>query len=78
VSAWYRETNEFRPGRLFVPKDGYWMDPLALFKAPLFASTALRDLPESEKQVAMPYVTTAGVFVPPDTRVVWPLPCAPR
>jgi murein DD-endopeptidase MepM/ murein hydrolase activator NlpD len=59
-----------------VPIDGYWMDPLALFrKAPPLDSNAMRALPEAEKQVPISIMFDDGKTFPADTKVVWPYTC---
>ncbi len=61
-----------------VPVDGYWMDPVAFYRpSPPYASEALKDLPDSEKYVAIPIMYEDGRFLPADTRRIWPYACKP-
>ncbi len=76
LSAWYADSDKFRSGRILIPIDGYWMDPLALFRGPSFASDELAKLPEGTKKVPLPYIGADGRVVPPQARIVWPLACA--
>lgn len=78
LSAWYSKSNEYRSLRMFVPVEGYWMDPLALFRKPPFDSAALRDLPREQKKTVIAYKIGDGRVVPEGTRVVWPFVCTPK
>lgn len=75
LSAWYGKTNNYRSQRMFAPIDGYWMDPLALYRKPPFDSAALRDLPDEQKKTPIAYKTADGRIVPEGSRVVWPFVC---
>ena len=61
---------ETAPGRRYL-------DPLAVYMAPstTFNNHALRDLPEAQKRVPIPYQAADGVREPADTKMVWPLAC---
>jgi len=64
-------------GRFVAPKDGYWMDPNAFYKAaPPYDSQTLANLPEAQKKIPVPYMKADGSFVPRDTKRIWPYPCA--
>jgi murein DD-endopeptidase MepM/ murein hydrolase activator NlpD len=78
LTAFYSDNSDYRAQRLFVPIDGHWMDPLALYKRPPHNSHALRNLPDDAKKVRIPYVATTGKRVPEETKVIWPFACAPR
>lgn len=54
-----------------------YLDPLAVYmnRETLFVNQALRDLPDREKHVAIPYQTSDGTRVPAATKLVWPLLC---
>lgn len=75
LTAWYAAGDKYRPGRMLIPLDGYWMDPLALFRGPPLASAELAALPDPAKKVPLAYKTTDGRIVPKNTRVVWPFAC---
>jgi murein DD-endopeptidase MepM/ murein hydrolase activator NlpD len=75
LSAWYAAGGEYRPGRILIPLDGYWMDPLALFRGPPLASAELAALPGQAKTTPLPYRTTDGRVIPPHARTVWPFAC---
>ncbi len=54
------------------------LDPVALFlkkDPPVLDSHSARDLPDSEKDVPIAYITTDGKAVPEGARIVWPFAC---
>lgn len=61
-----------------VPRDGRFVDPLALYAGQSLDSQVLRGLPEAQKRIVLPYKVSDGRLVPASTRVVWPLLCSPR
>ena len=75
LTAWYGASDQYRPGRMLIPLDGYWMDPLALFRGPPAASIEIEKLPAAVKKVPLPYKGADGRIVPEGARVVWPLVC---
>lgn len=63
-------------GRVVIPKDGYFMDPNAFYRlSGPYDSPSLKALPESEKQISVPYVKYDGTFVPGNTKRIWPYAC---
>lgn len=76
LTVWYAAGPEFKAARMFVPRDGYWMDPLALFLpgGPV-DSRAVAQLSVEAKKVRISYRTTDGRTVPEGARVVWPFAC---
>jgi len=59
-----------------TPKQGYWMDPNAFYRAaPPYDSQSLAKLPGEQKKVPVPYVKPDGSLVPPNTKRIWPYPC---
>ncbi len=78
LTAFFAPGSEFRAKRIFVPKDGQWLDPLALFRGAPLASAGIRALPEDQKAVKFAYKTTEGKLVPEGAKVVWPFACKPR
>ncbi|MBI3372864.1 MAG: M23 family metallopeptidase [Betaproteobacteria bacterium] len=78
LSVWYSTGNDYRSQRMFAPVEGYWMDPLALFRRPPFDSAALRDLPEEGKKTPIAYKSADGRIFPEGSKVVWPFVCTPR
>lgn len=61
-----------------VPRDGYWMDPVALFRAkPPFDSASMRALPARDKHVPIPYALPDGSVHPAGTKLIWPYACRP-
>lgn len=78
LTVFYNATGEFKTLRFFVPIDGRWMDPVALFKEPPQDSHEIRKLPDHTKKVAIPYRTSDGRVVPEGTKVVWPFACEPE
>ena len=78
LSAFMSPQAGFVSDRLFVPLDGQWLDPLAIFKGSPLASAEIASLPAAQKSVRFGYLTTSGKIVPPDAKVIWPLPCSDR
>lgn len=78
LTAWYGASDKYRPGRMLIPLDGYWMDPLALFRGPPAASGEIEKLPDPAKQVPLPYKGADGRVFPPHARIVWPFACAAK
>ena len=64
-------------GAVVQPVDRRFLDPLAIYiRAQVtFDNRFLRDLPEAEKRVAIPYQTADGAREPAGTKLVWPLAC---
>ncbi len=64
-----------------MPKDVQQLDPVAIYLTktpPIVDSHSARDLPDAEKDVPIPYMTTDGKTVPEGTRLIWPFKCKPR
>lgn len=78
LTAWYSDNSGFIKGKMFIPKDGFWMDPLALFRGMPVDTKSVRELPAGEKVVLIPYKTADGRLVPENTSVVWPFECSPQ
>jgi len=63
-------------GRVFVPADGFFMDPVAFYRTEgPYVSAELAQLPSSDKSVPVAYLKTGGTPVPADARRIWPYPC---
>jgi murein DD-endopeptidase MepM/ murein hydrolase activator NlpD len=64
-------------GAVVQPANRRFLDPLAIYiaKAATFDNRFLRDLPEAEKRVAIPYQTMDGAREPAGAKLVWPLAC---
>ena len=63
--------------RIVTPKQGYWMDPNAFYRAgPPYDSQSLAKLPKDQKKVPVPYIKTGNSLVPANTKRIWPYPCA--
>jgi len=79
LSTWYNDSGEFKnTPMMLIPSDGYWLDPLAMLRGrPPLESTALKNLPDSEKQVDFAYKTADGKITPPGARIIWPFVCHP-
>ncbi len=61
-----------------TPKDGYFMDPNALYHLqPPYDSQSLVKL-EDQKKVSVPYMTADGMLVPAGTKCIWPYVCKLR
>ena len=63
-------------GEVVMPKDGYFMDPVAFYRrAPPFESAALAALPDDSKAVEVPNMASGGALVPPGSKRIWPYAC---
>jgi murein DD-endopeptidase MepM/ murein hydrolase activator NlpD len=61
---------------VIIPADGYWMDPVALFRNKLpVDSAAMKALPDAEKRVPIPVMFDNGETLPAGTKLVWPYAC---
>jgi len=61
---------------VIIPAEGYWMDPVALFRKGLpLDSSSMKALPESEKKIPVSIMFDNGETFPKDTRIVWPYAC---
>lgn len=79
LTTWYSERADYTAGKLFVPVDGQWMDPLALFRGEtLLGSHALRKLDKDTKKIPIPYLTADGRSHPEKSKTVWPFICQPK
>jgi murein DD-endopeptidase MepM/ murein hydrolase activator NlpD len=67
-------------GKVVMPRDGYFMDPVAFYRLePPYDSQALAKMPREKKQTPTPYLTADGIPVPADTKRIWPFPaCAKK
>lgn len=62
--------------RIVTPKQGYWMDPNAFYRAdPPYDSQSLAKLPADQKKVPIPYMKPDSSLVPANTKRIWPYPC---
>ncbi len=76
-AVYYAQGPQYALTRSYVvPENGYWMDPIALFRkqAP-FDSQALRALPEKDKFVMVSVMAREGAVVPENAKLIWPYPC---
>ncbi len=63
-------------GRFVIPKDSYWMDPNAFYRAQApWDSSSLAALPSDGKKVPVPYMKSDGTFVTRDPKRIWPYAC---
>ena len=59
-----------------MPVDGYWMDPLGMYRQKLpLDSASLKALPAVEKGVAIPVLLEGGETIPANTKLIWPYTC---
>jgi hypothetical protein len=61
--------------RMFGPRAGFWVDPLALFRGPPLRSEEIAELPPSELLVNVPIQLADRTRIPLGTRAVWPVAC---
>lgn len=63
-------------GRVFVPADGFFMDPVAFYRQEgPYVSAELAQLPSPDKSVPVAYLKTDGTPMPANARRIWPYPC---
>ena len=63
-------------GVVVTPKDGYFMDPNALYRLePPYNSQSLVKLPKDQKKVSVPYIKADDTLVPAGTKRIWPYVC---
>ena len=76
-AAWYSDKpGFFANDRGIAPVDGWWMDPLALYRGGLPVDTrSLQALPSAEKDVAIAVITDSGEVVPAGAKLIWPYGC---
>ena len=76
LAAFMSEHAEYKAALVFVPRDGRWLDPLALLRGRMpIDSRAVTALPEGEKRVAFAYRDQDGRTVPADAKIIWPFAC---
>ncbi|MBM3533988.1 MAG: M23 family metallopeptidase [Alphaproteobacteria bacterium] len=78
LSAFWSSRPDFQAARLFMPLDGRWLDPIAIFRGAPLDSSEIASLPAARKSVAFAYQTSDGRLSQPEARVIWPLPCTTR
>lgn len=79
-AIWYSNQPEYAidPQGNVIPKDGWWMDPTALYRgAGPYDSTALKEMPDDSKWVRVPVMVEGGNAQPAGTRLIWPYACKP-
>jgi len=63
-------------GSVVTPRDGYFMDPNAFYRARgPYDSLSIAKLPSPQKRVPTPYLKTDGTLVPATTKRIWPYRC---
>lgn len=79
-AVFYSASEQYAEMRnVIIPADGYWMDPVALFRKTLpLDSDSMKALPEEQKQVPISIMFDDGETFPADTKIIWPYTCARR
>ncbi len=75
VSAFWNSTGEYHSRRIFAPVDGYWLDPLAMFRGQPHQSAQLAALPDKAKLTPIAVQTITGRRLPQTAKIIWPLNC---
>jgi murein DD-endopeptidase MepM/ murein hydrolase activator NlpD len=77
-AAFFSAAEQYREIRnAIIPAEGYWMDPIALFRKTLpVDSSSMKALPEEDKQVPISIMFDDGEVFPANARIVWPYTCA--
>ena len=78
--AVYSDDPHYARGRsVIIPKDGWWMDPVALYRPQgPYDSASMKALPEGRKFVDIPVMFKDGALLPADTKLIWPYACKTR
>lgn len=59
-----------------IPVDGYWMDPIAIYRQSMpVDSASMKTLPDEKKLVPIPVIYPNGTTSPDKTRLIWPYAC---
>jgi murein DD-endopeptidase MepM/ murein hydrolase activator NlpD len=77
-TAFYSDNPAYTSRRLFIPKNGHWLDPLAVFLREPLESKAIRKLPEARRKLRISYKATTGKIVPEGAKIIWPIACSPH
>ena len=79
-AAFFSSSEQYTEVRnVIIPAEGYWMDPIALFRKTLpLDSNSMKALPGAEKQVQISIMFDDGKTFPADTKIVWPYTCTRR
>lgn len=76
LTAWYNGDGAFWETRMMlIPKDGRWLDPMAMLRGGPVDSAAAKALPDADKAFRFPYMTADGATHPAGAKVVWPFVC---
>ena len=76
LSTWRNNTGEFKiHPKMFIPVDGYWVDPLALMRGIPLESSKIINLPDDAKDVIFAYKAEDGTIHPENAKVIWPFMC---
>ncbi|WP_299182621.1 M23 family metallopeptidase [uncultured Neptuniibacter sp.] len=78
MTAFWSDSPEFSFKRVLIPKEGEWLDPLALFRGGSLDSNQLKALPSDQKAVPIHFISSDGSFHPAGTRIIWPYACSPK
>lgn len=63
-------------GSVVVPKNGVFIDPVALFRGKLPLDTAsMQALPDAQKPVSIAYRKAGGDIFPKGAKIIWPMDC---
>lgn len=77
-AIWFSDKPDYAidPQGNVVPKDGWWMDPTAVYRlSPPFDSDSMKALPDANKWVRIPVMIEGGGTQPAGTRLIWPYAC---
>jgi len=76
LTTWFSPDDQYVRGRLFFPPNGQWADPLAILQQGPIESAKVRKLPDSQKQVGIPYLVKGSEVFPAGSKLVWPFVCS--
>jgi murein DD-endopeptidase MepM/ murein hydrolase activator NlpD len=63
-------------GSVLIPVDGYWMDPIALYRNKLpVDSESMKSLSKKQKGVMISFELSDGETLPGETHIIWPYAC---
>lgn len=79
MTIYVSDVPDYFENRIAVyPRGGRIIDPLAVFGGKALDNHKLRNLPDAERVVDIPYQTPDGKQHPASARFVWPVACVPR
>ena len=77
MTAYWSDSEEFTFNKTLIPKQGQWLDPIALFSNKTVDSQQTVDLSSEGKRIRIIFKSTDGAVHPADSKIIWPYACTP-